>query len=263
MYKYCQNYYHYTLQDLLELVFSDSDIGSMEFGKLVENAVKDLTSEYGLTSDTVIHSPEVNTLFCQYLVPLHISDTIRTSQEEISPLTVIAFRRFMRYFIEKIRETYDRYSILISNYKSSEANLLNAIKSRAVSNTSGSSNSENTINTSSDSETSGTTAGTSDTSNIGRFNDTPQNGGLYTDDTYSTNINEGRNHTSNSGSNSNNSKVKNKSDTQNTTSNVGTAETVTENDGATVMARLDELRRLWRGVYMEWANEFIDLFIGG
>ena len=62
-----------------------------------------------------------------------------------------------------------------------------------------------------------------------RFNDTPQDGGLYEDDPHTTNLSETQNETS--------------------------------VDSASLMERLDQLFKNFRSIILEWSNEFNMLFL--
>lgn len=66
---------------------------------------------------------------------------------------------------------------------------------------------------------------------ISRFNDTPQNGGDYSDDEHTTNITQGQSEVS--------------------------------DDAGTLMERLDEIRRLWRNVMEEAVDYVGGITIGG
>ena len=68
-----------------------------------------------------------------------------------------------------------------------------------------------------------------ETENISRFNDTPQNGGDFADDSYTTNITQ------------------------------GTSKTKMDLD--TPINRLEEINRKYRNLILDWSNEFNDLFI--
>lgn len=63
---------------------------------------------------------------------------------------------------------------------------------------------------------------------INRFNDTPENGGVFSDDEHTSNITQGHSETS--------------------------------NDVTTIMARIDEIQRLYKNVLSKWADEFNGLF---
>ena len=73
-----------------------------------------------------------------------------------------------------------------------------------------------------------------------RFNDTPQNSGVYGDDPHTTNINESSNE--NDGDFSSNNKRTN-------STNIGT-----------LMSRLEEMYKNFRSIILEWSNEFNQLF---
>ena len=93
--------------------------------------------------------------------------------------------------------TYPKYSPLVGFYKAQESSLMSKIAS--VSN-----------------------------SKIG-FNDTPQNGGLFDDDSHRSNVTE--------------------------------SETTNETAGDTPINRLDEIRRKLTSIMLEWSNEFDRIFL--
>lgn len=98
----------------------------------------------------------------------------------------------MEKFIGVLRRTYNKYTKLISLYDAEKDNLMNNISS----------------------------------TNVARFNDTPQNGGDYSSDTYTTNITKQEQST----------------------------------EGATKITRLEEIRQGYDDLYVAWANEFNKLF---
>lgn len=98
-----------------------------------------------------------------------------------------------------LTDTYERYAPILKAYKDKEASLMAKV---AVTST-----------------------------GVARFNDTPQNGGLYDDDSHTTNI----------------------------TQSSGT----TESDNGTPMARLEEVRRYWRNIQKEWVDELGRITIEG
>ena len=101
--------------------------------------------------------------------------------------------------LNALTNTYARYKPVLDAYKEKEATLLAAIKV--------------------------TSTGSA------RFNDTPQNGGDYSDDEHTTNI----------------------------TQSVGS----TESDSTTPALRLAEIRRYWRNIQKEWVDELGRVTIEG
>ena len=79
-----------------------------------------------------------------------------------------------------------------------------------------------------------------ESSGINRFNDTPQNSGVYGDDPHTTNINESTNE--NDGDFSSLNKKSN-------STNIGT-----------LMSRLTEMYSNFKSIILEWSNEFNQLF---
>lgn len=131
----------------------------------------------------------------QYLVPRYYNWAIGYYDEVINEAQ--AERVVNKHFFYKwwmiMKSTFNKYAPLIKLYKEQEANLMASIKQTGIS----------------------------------RYNDTPQDGGDWSDDQHTTNI--------------------------------STTETSTE--GATTAVRLAEVRSMWENLYSEWAAEFKGLFI--
>lgn len=107
------------------------------------------------------------------------------------------FKFFIQRFINIINMTYDRYSTLLDIYQNNLNNLMKDIKATSKGNV--------------------------------RFNDTPQDGGDYSDDNH--------------------------------TSNISQSETESLTAGATPIERIDEIKRKMANIMKEWSNEFDKLFI--
>lgn len=121
---------------------------------------------------------------------------ITAFDQELEPTTYMC-KVFLFKLVNIIVLTYDRYATILGYYTAQKANLMNQI---------------NTSN-------SGTV----------RFNDTPQNGGDFSDDEHTTNI------------------------TQSTSTST--------TDGNTPIMRLKEIQDNYRDAMEEWCNEFRRLFI--
>lgn len=110
--------------------------------------------------------------------------------------------------INKINDTAPKYSKLLSLYSSNESKLMDKLSNKV-------------------------SAGAK-VEGLSRFNDTPQDGGLYDDDSHTTNL------TATSSSSKSNS--------------------TTTYDDKNIMARLEEVRALYRNLMKEWNEEFEEFF---
>lgn len=111
-----------------------------------------------------------------------------------------AFVNQIRKLLAKIDDSYPRYAKLLALYTANENNLMNKLESSV-------------------------SAG-----GHSRFNDTPQSGGLYADDTHTTNVTE--------------------SETSSTTTY----------DDKNIMQRLDEVRNMYKNVMEDWISQFEEFF---
>lgn len=146
---------------------------------------------YEVEADRAIASELTN----QYLVPRYYNWAIGYYDEVINEEQ--AERVVNKHFFYKwwmiMKSTFSKYAPLIKLYKDQEANLMASIKQTGIS----------------------------------RYNDTPQDGGDWSNDMH--------------------------------TSNISTSETTTE--GGTTAVRLAEIRAMWENLYSDWAAEFKGLFI--
>lgn len=143
--------------------------------------------------DTVLKSDEATLLWDQYVVPFNLKEYITfKDDEELDESDDVEFQNWMRLYCVRLRSTFDRYKKMLDLYDAEKSKLLDGVKA----------------------------------SNTVRFNDTPQNGGDFSVDSYTSTY----------------------------------TKTETETDLTTVMARLDEIERLYKDVYKNWASEFRDLF---
>ena len=105
--------------------------------------------------------------------------------------------QFMIKFFNVAGMTAPKYTKLLSLYSSNDADLMNPVSSS--------------------------------TSGVNRFNDTPQDGGLYDDDDHTTNVTQ--------------------------------VNSTTLNDLDTKMGRIKEIEASYRNLLLDWSNEFKPLFI--
>ena len=188
--------YYYTLADLVELCEStlptEYNTGKFyDYGLL--QIVYSVLNVSASDLDNVIKSTEVATLWSTYLAPYRLEEFITfRDNSEITEADDAHYVKWIRLLLNRIHTTYEKYKVLLDFYSAQKANLLQAIKA------------SNTI----------------------RFNDTPQNGGDFTADSYTSTY---------------------------TKSN-------SETDANTLMARLDEISRLYKNLWLDWSHEFDDLF---
>lgn len=200
--KYLYKYY-YDLTDLFEFIMGEPYTNYLGLYSGKQDMYADLVNAFGENKllpeqlDTHAH-----TLFNEYLVPYHLFDTIIISPYEYTDLqnkSYITFERewhtWFGKFLAIFNRTQSKYIKLITLYEAEANNLMQDIK----------------------------------TLSINRYNDTPQNGGDYSDDSHTSTINKHE----------------------------------TSTPLVTKMARLEEIRRYWRDIYEEWAKEFRGIFIEG
>ncbi|MBO5811319.1 MAG: hypothetical protein J6R32_10915 [Bacteroidales bacterium] len=130
-----------------------------------------------------------------YLVPRYYNWAIGYYDEtkNVEQAETIVNKHFIYKWWMIMKATFGKYAPLINMYRDKETALLANIKQTGIS----------------------------------RYNDTPQDGGDWSDDQHTTNI--------------------------------STTETSTE--GASTAVRLAEVRAMWENLYSEWAAEFKGLFI--
>ena len=175
----------------LDNMAGEYDIVSSFFDSLFPDTAGEYDSIYNEEANRAIASELTN----KYLVPRYYNWAIgyydEVRNEEQAKTTV--FKHFIYKWWMILKGTFSKYAPLIKLYQEREATLLANIKQTGIS----------------------------------RYNDTPQDGGDWSDDQHTTNI--------------------------------STTETSTE--GATTAVRLAEVRAMWENLYSEWAVEFKGLFI--
>ena len=233
---------YYTLEDLVQSIYEDpidekpfylgiesssSDDGVLE--NLIQEYFPMIFSDYWTLEGTkAIVAPETKTLFERYILSYYMKEVIGYVDGNGSPAPwkkVRMYKEFLRKFCALLQGTYDRYSKLVDYYKSKEDDLLEQIAST----------SKQTLNTN--------TTVDSSAEQTQRFNDTPQNGGDWSADDYTSTY----------------QKVGNISGSS--TANTGDVTVDSGTDGTTLAARLEEIRKLWKDVYVQWSYEFSGLFI--
>lgn len=185
-----------SLEDLLIDVY-DEVPGNLLLGEEVTDLIKDcynyFIQEVGTGSN--LASAQVNKLFCSYLFPRYHEQTIGYYDGEDNQYHAkqsLVCSTWLTKFANVVNRTYNKYIKLINLYDAEKDNLMNDI---TVTNTS-------------------------------RYNDTPQNGGAFTDDSYTTNY----------------------------------TEATQTSPAATKMARLEEIRDGYDDLYTAWADEFKKIF---
>lgn len=137
---------------------------------------------------------------CHYLFPKYWeSYLLPWGEEDTAAEKERVYKRFFDRFLEVLTSTFGKYIPIIKAYKAKEANLLARLGSQ--------------------------------TENLTRFNDTPQEGGDYSDEQHTT--------------------------------TATTATTTTESDFETPINRLKEIRDNWENLYNAWALDFDILFTKG
>ena len=137
---------------------------------------------------------------CHYLFPRYWeSYLLPWGEEDTAAEKERVYKRFFDRFIELLTATFGKYVPIIKAYKAKEAGLLARLGSQ--------------------------------TDNITRFNDTPQEGGDFSDEDHTT--------------------------------TATTATTTTESDFETPINRLKEVRDKWENIYNAWALDFDILFTKG
>lgn len=196
--KYSERTY-VTLQEMLDDSFSyhldnmagEFDLVSNFFDSLFPDTEGPYDAIYDLEANRRIASELTN----QYIVPRYFNWAIGYYDEtkNVEQAERIVYKHFIYKWWMILKATFGKYAPLINMYRDRETTLLANIKQTGIS----------------------------------RYNDTPQDGGDWSDDQHTTNI--------------------------------STTETSTE--GATTAVRLAEVRAMWENLYSEWADEFKGLFI--
>lgn len=188
-----------TLEDLLSKQSSnhlDNMAGEFDIvAQWFDAFFPDTEGQYDPIYDFEFNRRIASELTNQYIIPRYYNWAIGYYDEtkNIEQAERIVYKHFIYKWWMIMKSTFNKYAPLINLYRDKEASLLANIKQTGIS----------------------------------RYNDTPQNGGDWSDDQHTTNI--------------------------------STTETSTE--GATTAVRLAEVRAMWENLYSEWANEFKGLFI--
>lgn len=181
----------YTLKEVLEHKSYTIDWNDLLISKVNQGDAKDV-----ITALTGVASPgapftdgKVDTLVMQYILPRFLDEYVVCVKDDEALDDKI--KKFARHFCNIIKSTFSEYSQLISFYDNNRANLLDKLS--------------NTTTT--------------------RFNDTPENGGEFEADSYTSNF----------------------------------TKITTESDPGSLISRLDEVRRKLVDIYDKWCNEFVPL----
>lgn len=195
----------FNLNDLLERAEQETDsILAMNQPSLFKNVVKYF---YPSISDTsavgkIINNSMINKLFCEFIYLKHANSTIEyidckcdnnPTNEQIDEM----YKYWLSLFFTITQQTTLKYSKLIDIYEDKKDKLMNPIKNSSESNS--------------------------------RFNDTPQDEGVYDDLTHATTTNH--------------QKIENETET------------------ATMIQRIAEIENKLKDYYTLWANEFDRLFM--
>ena len=189
--------YYITLRDIVDI--NTEGLNTMDlygYGNVVDYLIGVLPDEYY----TTIHATppfsldDVNNFINKYFFPLYRNNVaiVLTSLPANRGKMLEILREWGMDFVAKIKETYERYTTLISCYLEKKGDLLTKIATTSES----------------------------------RVNDTPQNGGAFEDDTYTSLYNK-----------------------QNVLS-----------DRDTPMERLAQIDRDFKNLYKDWARDLSDLF---
>jgi hypothetical protein len=251
----------------------------------------------GSVTDANLNSEYAKTLLNKYILPEYFDNTI-IIQNDDSTIQDDNLKRIQGCVYRWFCDTYPYYSLILSLYASNESKLMDKLKSitsdskTSIGSNSGSEtkNENNTTDSTNGSTTTGSktsndgaTQGTVTVANIGarssttRSNDTPENGGDWSDDNHTSNIGSQSENAATDDSKVNLTTVGNASEnstigvtgSQNVVAvaNVATTTIVnnnvnetgtssTESDPDTIMARLKEIRDKYDSVYAEWARGF-------
>ena len=183
-----------TLEDLILAALGEI-YPELPMGEEATDTVKDIYEYFIQTpgTGTNLASAQVNKLFCCYLYPRYHEQIVGYYDgEESAGEQSAVCSTWLTKFANVVNRTYNKYIKLINLYDAEKDNLMNDI---TITNTS-------------------------------RYNDTPQNGGAYTDDSYTTNY----------------------------------TEATQTSPAATKMARLEEIRDGYDDLYKAWADEFRKIF---
>jgi len=201
---YERNYY--TLKNWFDYIGYDDWSIRYDLGLSSTDLLKQmLIYKYNFTTELnsePVGSTYANILFSKYILARYKEETIGyVDVPYCNPFDIVeptlaektaVYEDFTRRFIAQLNLTYERYSKLIELYEANKSDLLNELTTETIS----------------------------------RFNDTPQDGGLYADDEYTTNVTQSSSKTN-----------------------------------VSILSRLAELDDTIRNLYTDWSNEFRKVFI--
>lgn len=185
---------YYTLEDLVKEALIQVP-NTLKCGFPYENTLKDILENImglEIPQDSPVLTTLCNKLFCQYIYPKRHCSYCAWAMADDYEQKIEVMRAFCESFIAIVCDTYDKFSTLIGIAETEQHNLMNGIITKS------------TI----------------------RHNDTPQNGGEFSDDSYTSDFSTHK----------------------------------MESDGETKIGRIDQIARLLKNYYSEWAKEFNVLF---
>lgn len=201
--------------------------------------------------------------------PWELADETAPDHEEVWD----EFKEKVPRMIRWLKESTERYKVLIDAYKSIEHNLLARVAT--VTESSGINNQvsegENTNSSSSNGSSSATNrksnSQTSGQNELTLRNDTPQTGGDFTTDPYVTEASKKNTSSTNeqldveSSSNENSASDSSSSSNSNSSRATSSSESTVATDLNTPIERLNEVRQKLHNLYADWANEFSQFVI--
>lgn len=174
-----------------------------------DQAFSDITSAYGLYVSALAYDGYSATYeaimdeMWEILRNKYVSDYCYRVQyslhETEQPLTRLQCREMLQGFINLFNMTMPRYLPLLKAYQDNAATPIQKVESTST--------------------------------GLTRFNDTPQDGGDFDDDSHTTNLTN--------------------------------ASTTTQTDPAALYEQLDHLYKNWRSILRDWSDEFDGLFVSG
>lgn len=187
---------YYTLAEVVKEALGEIP-ATLKCGFPVAETIKDILEgilALEIPEASPVLADEVNTLFCQYIYPRHKSSFCAwiVNQKEDYETKIEVMRAFAENFISVTVSTFDKYKKLIDINEAEKARLMDPVKSSATT----------------------------------RNNDTPQNGGSFESDTYTSMY----------------------------------IHSDTETDGDTRAARIDQIARMLHNFFEDWAHEYDFLF---
>ena len=189
--------YYLTLKELINF-YSSTPI--KYYGAPTFKSVLTSNGEFNIDNariSLIVNNSYVEKLW-QSIIAKYGNEYIQTSKSVTSDNYIEESTLILNYILNTINETYDRYTTLLGAYDTKQHKLLDAI--------------------------------VTEQEGFARFNDTPQNGGLFADDNHTTNITQ----------------------TTGKTSTEGRA-----------IERLKEIQEAFSNVFQNWLNEFHKFFVEG